>query len=246
MHYRDLANFLAINPSLKEIEVESLFKYPSELFTDRSSSIEKVHLLICPLTEGNAIGFKHLKNLLSLSLTFTWTEPSPTFVFEPFIREIGGADIPLKHLTLGSIQLSGEDHRLCDEIFKLKHLETLSLRSLQWESVEEFKQLSSKLHILSELQLKIEVGQIVFIKDIKELVRWYSNLQHLEFSHDDELPAYERHEFCSKDFTEIVDIVEHRPKKTSLHIVLTERCFDINISVELMQRYRRILTVTPP
>lgn len=197
--------FLSSHPQLKSISMNWKTALTSKAVRNLNSNIEKLELLGDIKLTPNLNELNGLKNLKSLNLCCF------SLSGEKEVKSLAKKGLSIEELHLSGLDLS---RTIVNGIKLLKHLKKITLTSGEVDDNDllvEMVKAHPRLKSITSDYFAEEIG----IKRIKEMVKLAPELEHIEFHQEDCVVI------GSKDFESILKLVQSRPNKTKLKIVLS-------------------------
>lgn len=197
--------FLSSHPQLKSNSIDWKTVLTSKTVRNLNSNIEKLELLGDIKLTPNLDELNGLKNLKSLYLCCS------SFSGEKEVKSLAKKGLPIEELHLSGLDLS---RTIVNGIKSMKHLKKIALTCGEVDDNDllvEMVKAHPRLKSITAYYFAEEMG----IKRIKEMVKLAPVLEHIEFHQEDSVVI------GSKDFESILKLVQSRPNKTKLKIVLS-------------------------
>lgn len=242
----DIVEILKCNPQLKIAFFEQLDFFDE--ISDRifqpiakyAPRLEELCLRnIIQTNDKNVEFIGKLKKLKTLQIA----QVAPRITWS-IIRNVGMPNIQLECLCLDIIWLTIDFDQLIAAFPNLKKLKTLELKRLEDFSVSHICQLCGQLPELNELQL-FDNNFVLSAGDILDLVENANTLQLLRYCEPNMKPQPNpRVHINGETFMKIVKLIEKRPLKQPLRIVLDCKCFTADIPAKLVAMHKDMLELS--
>lgn len=173
----------------------------------------------------------NLNSLKALKLSFKFNEP---WSIAPLLNALATNQSPLELILLNNAEITDA---AIESMSELKQLNRIQLDNVDGLTNDHVIQLSKELPNLQHFCLKGDSGEDITVTALKTMIRYSMKLSRIEISKADSISIN------SSDYFTMLEIIQKRPDKIQLSIILTGHGDIVNVPEEIVAQNREYLLI---